>query len=179
MIICSITVRRLTVFDTAKYRTVRLHGLLNDPTAFGGCHAEESPLTEAEFAAFITEPPSKSAIFGAFLSNQEMVGVVGLKIPTSTKMQHKATLWGMYTLPSARGLGVGRALMTHLLGYARSQPALERILLAVTASNVVASRWYAKEGFRLYGTEPCAVKFGCNYEDDELRVLDLYGRIEP
>jgi ribosomal protein S18 acetylase RimI-like enzyme len=168
-------VRRLTALDTANYRTVRLHGLLNDPTAFGGCHAEESLLTESEFAAFITEPPTKSAIFGAFLMNHEMAGVVGLAIPTISKMQHKATLWGMYTLPMARGLGVGRALMTHLLGYARSQPALERILLAVTASNVIARDWYAKEGFRLYGTEPRAVKFGCNYEDDELRVLDLYG----
>ena len=169
------TVRRLTVLDAAQYRSVRLHGLLNDPVAFGGCHAEESLLTEAEFATYIPEPPRQSAIFAAFLADGDMVGVVGLLVPTAVKMRHKATLWGMYTLPEARGLGVGRELMRHLLAYARSQPALERVLLAVTASNVVASNWYAKQGFQLYGIERRSVKFGASYEDDELRALDLYG----
>jgi ribosomal protein S18 acetylase RimI-like enzyme len=169
----SISIRRLTRQDAAQFRDVRLHGLLHDPVAFNGCYEEESRLSKFQFANFIKEPPSPSAIFGAFFDNCEIVGIAGLAVSNALKMQHKGTLWGMYTMPIARGLGVGTALMTAVLDYARDL-SLERVLLSVTASNTSTSQWYAKLGFQLYGIERNAVKFGSLYEDDELRSLALF-----
>jgi ribosomal protein S18 acetylase RimI-like enzyme len=165
-------VRRLAIQDTETYRDIRLHGLLHDPLAFTGCHDEESMMPPADFGDRIGEPQGLSAIFGTFLmTTGEMIGTVALDVPTAVKLRHKATLWGMYTLPSARGLGAGRAMMAHLVGYAR-QIGIERVLLVVTATNV-ARHWYEQEGFRLYGVERHAVKTSLSYEDDELRVLEL------
>jgi len=168
----SISIRRLTRQDAAQFREVRLYALLHDPIAFNGCYEEESRLTKFQFVNFINEPPAPSAIFGAYFDNGELVGIAGLTVSNALKMQHKGTLWGMYTMPIARGLGVGTSLMNAVLDYARELK-LERILLSVTASNTSTSQWYAKLGFQLYGIERNAVRFGAVYEDDELRALLL------
>jgi ribosomal protein S18 acetylase RimI-like enzyme len=164
------TVRRLVYQDAEQYRVIRLHGLLHDPVAFGGCHTEESSLSVERFAAQIVH--AANIFFGAF-AGDEIIGCVALTNPTAAKMQHKATLWGMYTMPQAQGLGVGYAMMQHLLHYAQTQTAVERILLQVTASNTRASQWYERLGFKLYGIEYRAVKFADRYDNDELRVLEL------
>lgn len=167
-------IRRLTKTDALQYRETRLHGLLHDPVAFSGCYDEESHRSEADYAALIGPDDAASAVFGAFDdATGQLVGVVGLAILPAAKFRHKATLWGMYTHPLARGHGVGRQLMQQVIAYARSQPDLERILLVVTASNTVASNWYASLGFKLYGIEENAVKIGETYDDDELRVMEL------
>lgn len=166
------TVRQLTVADAADYRAVRLHGLLHEPVAFGGCHTEESSLPIEAFVERIAA--AHNLFFGAFADpGDNLLGCIALSRETAEKMRHKATLWGMYTMPHARGHGIGRALVAHLLAYARSETAIERVLLAVTASNTTVSRWYEQLGFELYGIEHRAVRFGSIYEDDELRVLDL------
>jgi ribosomal protein S18 acetylase RimI-like enzyme len=167
-----ITVRRLTKSDAAAYKGVRLDGLKNYPIAFNGCYGVESNLPLSDFAARISEPPQLSAMFGAFIFDN-LSGVVALDVPSAVKLSHKATLWGMYTVPSARGMGVGDKMMQALLEYVNKLPDIERILLSVTASNTKASQWYDRLGFRLYAIEPKAVKFGDRYEDDELRVLEL------
>jgi ribosomal protein S18 acetylase RimI-like enzyme len=167
-----VVVRRLTKSDAAEYRRVRLDGLKNYPVAFNGCYDIESLLPLDDFAARIFEPPNLSAIFGAFIF-KNLFGVVALDVSAAVKLSHKATLWGMYTMPSARGMGIGNKMMQALLSYAAQIPCMERILLSVTASNTQASRWYEELGFKLYGLEPKAVKFGNKYEDDELRVLEL------
>jgi ribosomal protein S18 acetylase RimI-like enzyme len=171
-------IRRLTAFDAIDYHAVRLHGLRHDPVAFNGCYDDEVGLSLAEMAARIPRHDGPSAVFGAYRGN-ELVGIVSLSISPVAKLAHKGVLWGMYTLPSVRGTGVGRALMSHLLDYARKQTAVEQIHLSVTASNIAAKSWYEELGFRLYGVEPRAVKFASGYEDDELRVLDLYRPAPP
>jgi ribosomal protein S18 acetylase RimI-like enzyme len=166
-----IIVRRLASEDALQYRMVRLHGLLHDPTAFNGCHEEESRWPSTDFVTRI-DKPAPSRIFGAFLAT-ELGGTVAFDVLSSSKLRHKATLWGMYTLPKFRGYGIGRALLTNLLAYARNETAIEHILLSVTKSNRIASQWYENAGFQIYGIEPNAVKLEIGYDDDELRVLTL------
>lgn len=175
MLMTNLIARRLSAHDATAYRTLRLLGLKHDPIAFSACYHEESLMSEAEFVARIAgDAQAISAVFGAFRSELgELIGTVALRVPSTLHLRHKATLWGMYTHPAARGLGVGRALMALLLDYARTATSVERVLLSVTASNVRASQWYESQGFKLYGVERRAVKFPSGYEDDELRALDL------
>lgn len=163
-----ISIRRLQQKDADVYRALRLHGLQNDPRAFTGCYDEESKWSLTEFRKRI----KIHVIAGAFVAD-ELVGIFALHFNTPQKLRHKAMLWGMYVHPTARGLGVAKLLMQWLLGYAKGVPDLERIILAVTASNTVVARWYETLGFQRYAVELKAVKFGADYEDDEWRVLEL------
>jgi putative acetyltransferase len=43
--------------------------------------------------------------------------------------------------------GIGTALMTHLIDYAKGNPAIEKIELRVRASNLAAQRLYSRFGF--------------------------------
>jgi ribosomal protein S18 acetylase RimI-like enzyme len=163
-----ISIRRLQQKDADSYRALRLHGLQHEPRAFTGCYDEETKWPLAEFRKRI----KNHVIAGAFVAD-ELVGIFALHLNTPQKLRHKATFWGMYVHPDARGKGVASLLMRWLLDYAASVPDLERIVLAVTASNHVVAQWYETLGFRRYAVEPKAVKFGEDYEADEWRVLEL------
>jgi putative acetyltransferase len=53
--------------------------------------------------------------------------------------------------PGRQGQGIGRALLTALVAWARDAPAVEKIELNVRASNTRAQSLYAKLGFTVAG----------------------------
>ncbi|WP_200939107.1 GNAT family N-acetyltransferase [Rhizobium sp. Leaf311] len=164
----TVTIRKLSGSDAAEYRAIRLEGLLAHPEAFGASWEDESLMTVDDFAERLERQP----VFGAFLAETgAMVGTVGIKVPTASKTTHKGMIWGMYVRQEARGLGVGVALIQHVLDYSR--PFLEQITLVVEASNVSAQKLYRKMGFEQYGYEPRALKIGNTYYDDVLMTLAL------
>jgi ribosomal protein S18 acetylase RimI-like enzyme len=84
---------------------------------------------------------------------------------------HKGLLWGVYVRAAVRGQGLGRALVTQVIGHARERVA--QLHAAVVTGNAVARGLYRDLGFVPYGLEPRALKVGEQYFDQELMVLML------
>ena len=168
-------VRRLAEDDAERFLTLRLQGLKEAPSAFGSTY-EEDAARGIDFIRMLcrkSQEQDSHAIFGAF-QQSELVGVVGIMQGEKIKNRHRATLWGMYVTPAARGVGVGRLLCQALIEHARSNLVeVEAIDLMVESANEPAKKLYAAMGFKWWGTQPRALKFGGQYFDEDCMALVL------
>jgi ribosomal protein S18 acetylase RimI-like enzyme len=166
------TIRFLDFGDLTAYRDLRLAGLKESPTAFGSSYGEEADLPLTEFAARL-RPPNKpdNGIFGAFVDDGRLVGVLGFAREYRVKRPHIALIWGMYVSPEFRGQGFGAALVDEAITHARRLGIVRQILLSVTASNMAAVSLYRSRGFERYGLERDALCIDGEYFDEEHLVL--------
>lgn len=94
---------------------------------------------------------------------------------TKQKERHIGTL-GIGVHSSARGKGVGTALMQASIDWARSNPVLEMIKLAVYQSNTRAVELYKRLGFIQYGLLPG----GCKHTDGSYHdQIEMYLWVKP
>lgn len=171
-------VRLLTEHDAAAFHTLRLIGLRESPTAFGASVEEEASMPPEVVAARLRDGLPDNVSFGAFV-DQTLVGIVGLVRQPQQKAHHWAMIVGLYVAPAARQQGVGRRLVLAALDYARSQPGLEAVTLAVSGGNLQARRLYESLGFVSWGVHPRRWKIGDVYHDLEWMHLSLDGnRVE-
>jgi len=169
-------VRVLTEQDAAAYFTLRLAGLRESPRAFGTSASEYEARPLASVEARLRPHPDTLTV-GAF-DGGELVGTAALARETGLKTRHKAFVLAVYVAPPARGRGVARAVMTHLITQARAMPGLEQLMLAVSSTQTSARSLYAGLGFVTFGVEPRALKVDGEYVDEEhmLLVLESAGR---
>jgi RimJ/RimL family protein N-acetyltransferase len=168
----SLKVRRLEASDVADYRELRLESLKIHPEAFASSWEYESEKPISWWA----ERLETAAVFGGWVNNSPLVGIVRFGVPDAAKLRHKGMLWGMYVRPEARGTGLALALVQQVVAHAR--PLVEQVCLTVVASNVAARRLYSAAGFEEYGLERRALKVGSEYYDEVLMVLPLSPRLE-
>jgi len=156
-------VRRLVPSDVASYRALMLEAYAQAPEAFTSSSAERERMPLEWWAARISDAAdARELVCGAFLGD-ELVGAAGLGFEQRERTRHKATLFGMYVRPAARGGGIARAIVHAILRHARQSPLTELVQLTVSESNVAALRLYARCGFVPFGREPFAVKLGERY----------------
>ncbi len=166
-------IRLITDADVAAYRALRLEALRTNPAAFGADYEElQARPLEAEAARLRENAPPDHFILGAW-DGDALSGMVGMRRNLGVKVRHKAMIWGVYVTPSARGRGVGRALMEAAIARARTIAGLEQLLLAVAAGNPAARALYLALGFVPYGQEPRALHLGDRYLDEEMMILRL------
>ena len=101
------------------------------------------------------------------------MGMVGVIRAARVKVRHKASLWGMYVSPRARGQGAGRALLDAAIGQVRAWPGVEQLELGVTDVAVAARTLYEAAGFRIWGREPRALQWEGRFVDELHLVLDV------
>jgi RimJ/RimL family protein N-acetyltransferase len=163
-------VRRLVSQDAAEYRALRLAALQESPASFGSSYEEECDRPVGDFAALVGDS-GESAFFGAF-SDARLVGSVGFGRRSGLKERHKGFIRGMYVVPTARGQGIGQALLARALDFAATIANLQQVTLTVNASNLPAIRLYTVAGFQQYGLEPRALFVGGTYHD-EINMLRM------
>lgn len=136
-----VTVRRIRPDDAALLRATRLAALLDTPSAFARTHAEEVAYDDDHWAARAAEwAEGREAITLFAELDGVVVGLVG-----GHRLTPGATeLVSMWTAPSARGRGVGRALVEGIIEWADDEP----IELWVTQGNDPAMNLYQACGFR-------------------------------
>lgn len=164
--------RFLEEADVAEFIRLRLEALQTDPAAFGSSWEEERDRTPEMVAPRLRPVPDGNFLVGAF-QGSTLIGIAGFVRQTHLKTRHKGSVWGVYVTPSARGAGVARALLTHLIERARGYDDLEQIQLTVTTCQEPARHLYTALGFEIFGYEPNALKLGARYADEEHRVLSL------
>lgn len=98
--------------------------------------------------ARIINTPDIGAILVARRDNQ-IIGMVNLLFTISTALgEPVALLEDMVVFPDERSHGVGSQLLTEAIAYARKRGCL-RITLLTDHDNLIAQRFYAKQGFTL------------------------------
>ena len=89
----------------------------------------------------------------------------------SAKTKHRGVIWGMYTRPEYRGQGIASALIQTIISHAKSHVA--QLHLTCVTTNLGAVAFYQKHGFKIYGTEPRALKIRDTFFDEHLMMLEL------
>ena len=166
----AIAIRQLEVGDAARYRVLRLESFLRFPDAHRTDYSEAAaqPLawTENRLRA------RGEYWFGAF-DGDELVGAVGLRTQDGAKVRHIATLLALAVDGRCQRLGIGRMLVEHLLGVARSLGHIEQVQLTVNDGNTPAERLYDAFGFTQFGLEHQALRDAGKYYAKQHRQLFL------
>ncbi|WP_371223695.1 GNAT family N-acetyltransferase [Orientia tsutsugamushi] len=105
-------------------------------------------------------------MFGVFVDNS-LVSCAGFCSLNSAKTKHRGVICGMYTRPEYRWQGIASAFISH----AKSHVA--QLHLTCVTSNLGAVAFYQKHGFKIYGTEPRALKIKYSFFDEHLMMLEL------
>jgi ribosomal protein S18 acetylase RimI-like enzyme len=159
-----IFIRQLRQADAEAYRALRLSGLAESPEAFGSDFATESASPVEAFAKTL----ETLYVAGAF-DGDRLVAVTGFRQLDREKTRHRGDIWGVYVAPEARGKGIGRRLLEHVIDHARGR--VRQVHLSVTTTNAPAVALYEYLGFTRYGTEPRSLLVNGRYLDEYLMVL--------
>jgi GNAT superfamily N-acetyltransferase len=147
-----VLVRQITVDDWELMRDVRLTALSEAPYAFGSTYAREAAFTEEAWRRRINE---RSVTFFAHadpadtadsaIRAAEPAGLAGVYVEHETP-----DLVSMWVRPTARGLGVGEALVETAASWAKVHD-YPSLFLWVTETNGPARRLYERCGFTQTG----------------------------
>ena len=110
------------------------------------------------------------------VDGDDVVGSLSIRRDPHPVTHHVATL-GMFVVAARRARGVGTALMTEALRWAREHR-VERIELTVYPHNEAALALYRKFGFQQEGRLVRHAKKSYGYEDEVLMALLLDDRTE-
>ena len=77
----------------------------------------------------------------------------------------------MYTRPEYRGQGIASALIQTIISHPKSR--VTQLHLTCVTTNLDAVAFYQKHGFKIYGTEPRALKIRDAFFDEHLMMLEL------
>lgn len=135
-----VLMREITADDWELMRDVRLAALAEAPSAFGSTYAREADFTEEQWRGRISE---RSVTFFAHEETADATpaGLAGVYVEDGA-----AELVSMWVRPSARGLGVGEALVEAAAAWAKTRD-FGTLFLWVTESNAPAVRLYERLGF--------------------------------
>ncbi|MGY8608319.1 GNAT family N-acetyltransferase [Bacillus altitudinis] len=166
-----LNIRLLTPEDAQEYANLRLEALRLNPESFAMSYEEEKLDTKNKYKARFASTQSMWT-FGAFHQGQ-LVGSVTLIQETLQKLKHRANVAAMYVTANGRGKGMGKALLTKVLSFAREKKDIEQLYLTVVTTNDSAKHLYRSVGFKSYVVEEKALKINGAYVDEEKMVLCL------
>ncbi|MGE0825618.1 MAG: N-acetyltransferase family protein [Candidatus Binatia bacterium] len=149
-------IRLLTPDDTDALVRLRREALESEPLAFSASLEDDRGL-DADFVRQSLAETRDSAVFGAF--SPGLVGMVGVYRDPQRKAAHKAHIWGMFVQPAFRQSGIGDDLFSAAIRHVRGMPRVSQVHLGVSETAEPARRLYERHGFKVWGTEPCALSY--------------------
>lgn len=135
-----IEVRRLVPDDWALWRQVRLAALADAPYAYGSTLARERAFDETTWRSRLSRDTGVAAVA---LAGDRGVGAIGGHTPPGADAVSLVALWAD---PASRGQGVGDALVTDLVAWAR-ETGWSQLRLQVVRTNTPARALFLRHGF--------------------------------
>ena len=151
------TVQRLDPTHALAYRELMLRAYTDEPDAFTSTPEERAAQPTSWWEKRVCDDDSQ--VLGAFRDGV-LVGTAGIEYATRTKSRHKASLFGMYVAPEARGHGLGAALLDAAFAQIRARQGMRLVTLTVSDGNRPAIALYERAGFKTFGVEPLAIRVG-------------------
>ena len=166
-----IHIRSATIEDLLPYRELRLEALKNNPTAFGADYEESLNKPLSYWEGRVSANPDEQSMFVAE-QNGQLIGMAGIFKNTSKKNNHTATIISVYVKPKWRGRHISEKLINTCIDWAFMHGVIV-VKLAVTANNTSAIRSYERCGFKIYGTEPKAIRYEGVFYDEHLMAKEI------
>lgn len=144
-------------------------------TEYGLSYPEEMNFTVSEEETFINGfADDPCSIMISVFDGDALVGYANLSsVLDQKKVAHRAT-FGIALLRRAYRQGIGTALMSELIAFAKDA-GYEQLELEVASCNLPAVNLYKKLGFNVYGERPHSLKLrDGSYFDELLMVLPLH-----
>lgn len=161
-----ITIRPAAIEDAAAFRELRLQALRDHPVAFTADYDANQARPPEAWAERLSKQGQTGNIYFA-VHDEKLVGMTGIETGDSPKTRHSAIIWGVYTLPEYRGLGLVDALIDACVAWGREHGVIV-LKLGVAANNPAALGAYLRCGFSVYGVEPQAVMYAGKLYDELL-----------
>ncbi len=138
-------IRAVRADEWRRWREVRLRMLRDDATFFSTRYEDVVREPDEHWQTWVAEAESGLAktLFAAEGDEGQWLGVVGGFVRVNASEVHLVSMW---VDPEARGLGVARALIQAVAGWARERGAA-KVLLFVQESNGPAKALYERAGF--------------------------------
>ena len=168
----ALQIRPLADADLEAYKTLRDAMLAAHPDAFTSDAQTERLRDAASYRSRLGAPGDAHFTLGAF-AGEVLVGAISCERDERLKVRHVGHIVGMMVAASARGQGIGRALLLACIERARSVPQLQMLTLSVTDGNAAAQGLYLAAGFRPYGLLPKAIQVDGRYHAKALMVREL------
>ena len=141
-------IRKLTIEDAGVFRQIRIEMCSSHPEAFGQTPEEASAIPDEKLLEWISPSdvyPEKFIL--AEFEGDRLLGTVAFRREDSSKERHRGWIWSVYVRPEARGKGVSKRLMQHLIAECRSMDGLELLALTVSLTQTSARTLYTSLGF--------------------------------
>jgi ribosomal protein S18 acetylase RimI-like enzyme len=165
-----IVIRPVGRDEVMVWRALRIAAMRAYPSAFSSSPDDLEEMPIEEVASRIPLPGGDDILFGVYLDG-ELQGCAGFMREKGAKEAHKGYLWGVYVHTALQGRGLGEQLTQAVIDWAR--PRVDILRCAVTSDNLAAKALYLRLGFKLYGTEPRAIRTGGRDHDDDLLALEF------
>lgn len=168
--------RRIKSDDAENYYELYRSALSEVPLLFLESLEEFEQKTVEDVQKTIVEQMNQGVGFllGAFDDTQNLFGFIGFRRESSSRLDHIGCIWGLYVSPKGRGVGLGKALIQQTLRDIAQIPGIEQVKLQLEAGNHRAKELYEHFGFKIWGTEPRAVRVdGVYYDDYHMILKDL------
>lgn len=162
----ALVIERLGPGEWRRARAVRMRALRDSPDAFWAIADQEAATTAAEWRRRLGRPDA--ATFAASRDGADVGLAVG-----APHYRHEvdAGLYGLWVAPQARGTGVGEALVSSVIAWARAA-GYRSVRLDVGDTNAHAVRLYERIGFAPTGVTATWPPPRAHITEHE-RVLDL------
>lgn len=169
---CTIAPLELAQID-AVWR-LRLRALKDHPQSFGQPWESAKAMTTVEIenlaATFWTGGDNQ--LFIACNAASEPIAMLGIFREQRKRERHRMHIWGVYTAPEYRGLGIATDLARAAIAHARTLDGVLQVQLTVWSANVPAIASYTRLGFRRWGTMPRAgIVNGEPIDHDEMVLM--------
>jgi RimJ/RimL family protein N-acetyltransferase len=166
-----ITLRPARVTDAPAFRDLRLEALHNHPEAFSSDYATNFAFPSTFWEQRLSDLGQSGAVFFADHEG-DLVGMCGIHRESSPKLQHTATIWGVYVKEDFRGHQITEGLISRCTAWAMEK-GVKVVKLAVVTASTRAIKTYTRCGFSVYGVEPMAICIDGTMYDEMLMALML------